>query len=183
MLHREYFPFLPLLESTPQGPVDHPMLEATAPQGWWDESARILFGAAENIARILQESSECGVHLMTPFAGFCAFSAGYLNLYVYHFPKMNLGRSLQAKACMEMCLDYLNMFRKVWTIADGWVSALPVFLQTYTSDEFLFFYSRLKLFNKHRCYTRELWKIDCGIKAEPGLILMCYTSRFTSFGA
>lgn len=124
MLHREYFPFLPTLESTPQGPVDHPMLEATAPEGWWDESARILFGAAENIARILHESCECGVHLMTPFAGFCAFSAGYLNLYVYHFPRMNLGRSPQAKACMDMCLDYLNEFRKVWTIADGWIKTI-----------------------------------------------------------
>ncbi|KAJ6785953.1 hypothetical protein PWT90_03903 [Aphanocladium album] len=120
MLHREYFPFLPTLESIPQGPVDHPTLEATAPERWWDESARSLFGAAENIARILLESSECGVHLMTPFAGFCAFSAGYLNLYVYHFPRMNLGRSLHAKACMDMCLDYLNEFRKIWTIADGW---------------------------------------------------------------
>ncbi|OAA50206.1 Transcription factor [Beauveria brongniartii RCEF 3172] len=124
MLHREYFPFLPTLESTPQGPVDHPMLEATAPEGWWDESARILFGAAENIARILHESCECGVHLMTPFAGFCAFSAGYLNLYVYHFPRMNLGRSPQAKACMDMCLDYLNEFRTVWTIADGWIKTI-----------------------------------------------------------
>lgn len=124
MMHREYFPFLPTLESTPQGPVDQPMLEAAAPEGWWNESSRALFGAAENIAKILHESSECGVHLMTPFAGFCAFSAGYLNLYVYHFPKMNLGRSLQAKECMGMCLDYLNEFRKVWTIADGWVRIL-----------------------------------------------------------
>lgn len=124
MLHREYFPFLPTLESTPQGPVDHPMLEATAPDGWWDESARILFGAAENLAKILHESSECGVHLMTPFAGFCAFSAGYLNLYVYHFPRMNLGRSPQAKACMDMCLDYLYEFRKIWTIADGWIKTI-----------------------------------------------------------
>ncbi|KAM3506968.1 hypothetical protein MY11210_007341 [Beauveria gryllotalpidicola] len=124
MLHREYFPFLPTLESTPQGPVDHPMLEATAPEGWWDESAGILFGAAHNIARILHESCECGVHLMTPFAGFCAFSAGYLNLYVYHFPRMNLGRSPQAKACMDMCLDYLHEFRKVWTIADGWIKTI-----------------------------------------------------------
>lgn len=121
MLHREYFPFLPTLESTPQGPVDHPKLEATAPEGWWDESSLALFGAAENIANILHESSECGVHLMTPFAGFCAFSAGYLNLYVYYFPRMNLSRSLQAKACMERCLDYLYEFRKIWTIADGWV--------------------------------------------------------------
>ncbi|KND88338.1 hypothetical protein TOPH_06920 [Tolypocladium ophioglossoides CBS 100239] len=39
MLHSEYFPFLPTLESEPQGPVDHPRLEAPAPAGWWEESA------------------------------------------------------------------------------------------------------------------------------------------------
>ncbi len=123
MLHREYFPFLPTLEMEPQGPVDHPRLEAPAPPGWWEESARQLFGAAENIARVLHEASECGVHLVTPFAGFCAFSAGYICLYVYRFPRMNLNRSPEAEACLQMCLRYLEEFRHVWTIADGWVSS------------------------------------------------------------
>lgn len=125
MLHREYFPFLPTLGSEPQGPVDHPRLEAPAPPGWWEESARQLFGAAESIARILHEASECGVHLMTPFAGFCAFSAGYICLYVFRFPRMNLGRSPDAEACLGMCLAYLHQFRHVWPIADGWVSGPP----------------------------------------------------------
>lgn len=121
MLHREYFPFLPTTESEPRGPVDQPMLEATAPEGWWNESARQLFGGAEHIAMILHEASECGVHLMTPFAGFCAFSAGYLNLYVSEYPRMNLNRSPRGKECLKMCLDYLEQFRHVWKIADGWV--------------------------------------------------------------
>jgi hypothetical protein len=97
------------------------MLEAPAPDGWWDESARLLFGASEHIATILHEASECGVHLMTPFAGFCAFSAGYLSLYVSKYPRMNLHRSPRAKECLQMCLDYLDKFRHVWKIADGWV--------------------------------------------------------------
>ncbi|KHN96236.1 serine/threonine-protein kinase ppk6 [Metarhizium album ARSEF 1941] len=120
MLHREYFPFLPTPESEPRGPVDQPMLGAPAPEGWWDDSSRLLFGAAEHIAAILHEASECGVHLMTPFAGFCAFSAGYLNLYVAKYPRMNLGRSPRASDCLKMCLDYLEKFRLVWKIADGW---------------------------------------------------------------
>ncbi|KYK57302.1 fungal specific transcription factor [Drechmeria coniospora] len=124
MLHREYFPFLPMLESEPRGPVDHPRLEAEAPPGWWEESARLLFGAAESMARILSEASECGVRLMTPFVGFCAFSAGYINIYVFRFPRMNLGRSPDAGACANMCLDYLEEFRHVWKIADGWRASL-----------------------------------------------------------
>jgi hypothetical protein len=97
------------------------MLEAPAPEGWWNESSRLLFGAAEHIATILHEASECGVQLMTPFSGFCAFSAGYLNLYVSSYPRMNLNRSPRAKECLGMCLDYLDKFRHVWKIADGWV--------------------------------------------------------------
>ncbi|KID94938.1 Transcription factor, fungi, partial [Metarhizium majus ARSEF 297] len=124
MLHREYFPFLPTPESEPRGPVDQPMLEAPAPEGWWNESSRLLFGAAEHIATVLHEASECGVHLMTPFTGFCAFSAGYLNLYVSKYPRMNLDRSPRAKECLKMCLDYLEKFRHVWNIADGWIKTI-----------------------------------------------------------
>ncbi|KAK2595668.1 hypothetical protein QQS21_006641 [Conoideocrella luteorostrata] len=124
MLHREYVPFLPTTESEPRGPVDQPMLEALAPDGWWNDSARQLFGGAEHIAMILHEAAECDVHLMTPFAGFCAFSAGYVNLYASKYPRMNLNRSPRAKECLKMCLDYLEKFRHVWKIADGWIKTI-----------------------------------------------------------
>ncbi len=128
MLHREYTPFLPTRESVPQGPVDKPLLEATAPVGWWEENSAQLFGSAECIARLLHEASECGVPLATPFAGFCAFSAAYVLIYVDNFPKMNLNRSPHAEDYKYMCLDYLESFRKIWTIADGWVSSFSFFL-------------------------------------------------------
>lgn len=121
MLHREYTPFLPTPQSVPQGPVDHPILEAPAPEGFWDESAGILASGAENIANILNEAAQCGVPLLTPFAGFCAFSAGYVLSYCEWFPKMNLNRSPRAREHAKMCMDYLEEFRNVWTIADGWV--------------------------------------------------------------
>jgi hypothetical protein len=124
MLHREYTPFLPTRESVPVGPVDPPRLEAPAPAGWWENSSAELFDAGEKIAMLLHEASECGVHLMTPFAGFCAFSAGYVLGYVYRFPKMNLGRSPRAEEYMNMCLNYLEEFRHVWPIADGWVRSI-----------------------------------------------------------
>ncbi|KAH8433933.1 fungal specific transcription factor domain-containing protein [Aspergillus melleus] len=124
MLHREYFPFLPLNETGPRGPVDHPTLEAEAPPGWWEESATQLFGAAEHIALLLHEASECGVSLYTPFIGFCAFSAAFNNIYVHRFPQMNLGRSLRAEQGLGYCLAYLSEFRKVCKLGDGWLATI-----------------------------------------------------------
>lgn len=124
VLYREYIPFLPAPDSTPIGPVDHPLLEAAAPAGWWDESSAEIFGAAENIARMLEEASDTGALVMTPFIGFCAFSAGYMCVYVRWFPKMNLNRSPAAEECQNICLNFLDEFRHVWCIAEGWVSIL-----------------------------------------------------------
>ncbi|WAO90020.1 Zn(2)-C6 fungal-type domain-containing protein [Fusarium falciforme] len=124
MLHREYFPFLPTAESTPQGPIHPPLLEAEAPPGWWEDSAKELYGAAEQIACLLQEASECGIPLMTPFSGFCAFTACFLNLYIFRFPKMNLGRSPRAEQLMNWGLEYLEEFQNAWELAGGWIKTI-----------------------------------------------------------
>lgn len=79
--------------------------------------------SAESIAKLLHEASECGTQLMTPFIGFCAFSAAFILIYVHHFPKMNLDRSPDAEKYEKICLSYLEEFRSVWKIADGWVRA------------------------------------------------------------
>ena len=122
MLHREYIPFLPTPDTVPVGPIDSPLLEAEAPAGWWDDSAAEIFGAAEHIARLLEDASDAGALVMTPFVGFCAFSAGYMCVYNHWFPKMNLGRSPAAEECFNIAMDFLDKFRHVWGIADGWVS-------------------------------------------------------------
>lgn len=122
MLHREYFPFMPTGLSAPRGPIDPPTLEAESPEGWWEASAFELFSAAENIACLLHDASECGAEIISPFVGFCAFSAAYMNLYVSRFPQMNLGRSQNAERNLNYCLAYLENFRQVWKLADSWVS-------------------------------------------------------------
>ena len=122
MLHREYCPFLPDQDARPVGPVDHPKLQAEAPQGWWEASTFELFDATENIAKILHEASECGLEVLTPFAGFCAFSAAYMNLYVFHFPQFNLGRSPNAKENLDICLEYLEAFRAKWKLGESYVN-------------------------------------------------------------
>lgn len=125
MLHREYFPFMPTTVSRPSGPIDPPTLEAEAPECWWDTSALELFGAAENIAKLLHDASECDAEMLTPFVGFCAFSAAYMNLYVFRFPHMNLGRSLDADTNIDYCLQYLERFRHVWKLGESWVGTHP----------------------------------------------------------
>ncbi|CAI6097172.1 unnamed protein product [Clonostachys chloroleuca] len=124
LLHREYAPFLPTPESTPVGPIDPPRLEATAPENWWEDSVAQIVQSAESIAKLLHEASECGTQLMTPFIGFCAFSAAFILIYVHHFPRMNLDRSPDAEKYEKICLSYLEEFRSVWKIADGWIKTL-----------------------------------------------------------
>ncbi|KAJ5102602.1 hypothetical protein N7532_003131 [Penicillium argentinense] len=124
MLHREYFPFMPTGVSAPRGPIDPPTLEAESPEGWWEASSFELFGAAENIARLLHDASECGAEIISPFVGFCAFSAAYMNLYVFRFPQMNLGRSQNAERNLNYCMTYLENFRQVWKLADSWIATI-----------------------------------------------------------
>ncbi|RJE20222.1 fungal specific transcription factor [Aspergillus sclerotialis] len=131
MLHREYFPFLPDQDSGPVGPVDHPKLQAEAPQGWWETSAHELFSATGNIAKILHEASECGAEVLTPFAGFCAFSAAYMNLYVLHFPQINLGRSPNAQQNLNTCLEYLEAFRMKWKLGESYCTTIKHALIVY----------------------------------------------------
>lgn len=121
MLLREYFPFLPVNEAAPNGPIDPPLLEAEAPPDWWAECAKELFQAAAAIAQLLEEASDCGAPLMTPFAGFCAFSACFMNAYLLYFPQMNLGRSSGVEDLVDLTLVYLQKFSQVWRLGQGWV--------------------------------------------------------------
>ncbi|KAI5456705.1 hypothetical protein BGZ63DRAFT_434813 [Mariannaea sp. PMI_226] len=124
MLHREYMPFLPTAEMAPCGPVDHPMLQSQAPAGWWENSSQELFQAAERIAKLLHDAEDCGMLFLTPFAGFCAYSACFMNLYAFRFPRMNLGRSPCAENCLNLCIAYLDKFRQTWKIGDRWIKTI-----------------------------------------------------------
>ncbi|KAK6213755.1 fungal specific transcription factor [Colletotrichum tabaci] len=137
MLQREYFPFLPTMDMTPQGPIDPPILEAEAPPGWWEQSAKELFEAAAHLASILRDASECGVAVMTPFAGFCAFSSCYINLYGFRFPRITCGYGPRAEELMNSSIEYLKKFREVWDLGDGWLKTIQngsLMYQRATSD-------------------------------------------------
>lgn len=121
-LHREYIPFVPSKESEPSGPTDPPILEETAPEDWWDRGSAELFHAASCITRILEDLETCGAPLLTPFTGFCAFSAAIMNLYVGAFPRMNLNRSPNGAELARLNVQYLDRFQKLWKMGIGWVS-------------------------------------------------------------
>lgn len=122
LLNREYIPFLPSPESEPQGPVDPPLLRAVAPEDWWEDRARDLFQAAVYITDMLRDLSDIDSSLLTPFTGFCVFSAATMNIYVASFPRMNLGRSQDAAALANINLQYLEKFKSSWKLGIRWVS-------------------------------------------------------------
>ncbi|CAK7236586.1 hypothetical protein SCUCBS95973_009657 [Sporothrix curviconia] len=124
-LGREYIPFLPTPEATPAGPVDPPLLPLSPPSpSWWADRAAELFDASVHIVALLKELADAGAALASPFAGFCSFSAATMNLYVLHFPNMNLGRSAGAAVDMAAVvadnLSFLESFQAVRPMGRGW---------------------------------------------------------------
>ncbi|KPM42997.1 hypothetical protein AK830_g3513 [Neonectria ditissima] len=120
-LEREYIPFLPAPESEPSGPVDPPFLSIPAPPGWWHDRADELFTAAAKIPSLMQELEDANASLNTPFAGFCAFSAATMNLYVSSFPNMNLKRNADTSFnILLLNLRLLDKFRRIWPMGEGW---------------------------------------------------------------
>ncbi|RGP58420.1 putative fungal specific transcription factor [Fusarium sporotrichioides] len=130
-LCREYIPFLPTPVSRPSGPVDPPLLDDSGPPGWWEDRANDLFTASSNISTLLRQLKDEDACLLTPFAGFCAFSAATMNIYVACFPQMNLGRSSGREADFESDLAYLSEFRTIWPLGTGWWKAAQRTMNLY----------------------------------------------------
>ena len=100
--------------------MDAPLLTEPAPLEWWNNRAQELFSSAAYIGDILQDLDDAGTPLITPFAGFCSFSAASMNIYVSAFPRMNIGRSINAAAVAAKNLAFLDKFRRSWPMGEGW---------------------------------------------------------------
>ncbi|KAF2493747.1 hypothetical protein BU16DRAFT_550743 [Lophium mytilinum] len=121
-LSREYIPFLPKPESEPEGPIDPPHLESAAPAGWWAERADQLFSSAAHITNLLHQLDDLNTSLLTPFSGFCAFSAAIMNAYVSSFPRMNYGKCIPfSKKLLDVNIQWLSRFKDVWKMGNGWL--------------------------------------------------------------
>ncbi|OBT60273.1 hypothetical protein VE03_10396, partial [Pseudogymnoascus sp. 23342-1-I1] len=92
VLHREYIPFLPLRSNGPTGPLDEPTFpphKYDIPEGFWDESAKLIFKSARDIMDIVRVTSDRQVLVESPQVGFAIWSAAFIGIYSVHFPYMD----------------------------------------------------------------------------------------------
>ncbi|CAM1503085.1 Fc.00g078610.m01.CDS01 [Cosmosporella sp. VM-42] len=88
VLEREYLPFLPIRCGAPQGPLDPRMVLLTeVPDGFWEESAGNIFGAARDIIDIVEI---CREKLpQSSLTLFTVWTAAFVGIYAAHFPHMD----------------------------------------------------------------------------------------------
>lgn len=125
-LHRIYLPILPLPGAEPQGPGSGSHSDSDAPPGWWEGSAQEVFNAASRMAEILQELQDCDTLIHSQFVGFCAFSAGYINLYAFKFPSM-APKERESQQLMNSCLTYVRLYSGVWVTGKAWVRPARIY--------------------------------------------------------
>jgi hypothetical protein len=92
VLHREYIPYLPLRSSGPSGPLDEPTFppdKYDVPEGFWDESAELIFKSARDIMDIVRVTSGRQVLVESSQVGFAIWSAAFIGIYSVHFPYMD----------------------------------------------------------------------------------------------
>ena len=90
VLHREWLPFIPLRCSKPDGPLDEPTFEpGSAPEGFWEESARLCFKSARDIMEIVRVTSDRQALVQSPQVGFAVWTAAFTGVYSINFPHMD----------------------------------------------------------------------------------------------
>ena len=92
VLHREYIPFIPIRSIGPSGPLDEPTFppdKYDIPEGFWDESAELIFKSARDIMDIVQVTSDRQVMVESPQVGFAVWTAAFVGIYAVHFPWMD----------------------------------------------------------------------------------------------
>ncbi|KAL3299258.1 fungal specific transcription factor [Colletotrichum asianum] len=88
MLHRQYLPFIPIKCARPSGPLDEPTFPPEeVPPGFWEESARELFGASKTVANVIELCEDRLPH--SPLVAFVIYTASFTGVYAQHFPRMD----------------------------------------------------------------------------------------------
>ncbi|KAL3419746.1 C6 transcription factor [Phlyctema vagabunda] len=93
MLHREYIPHIALRCEKPDGPIDPPLFpkdQYKIPDGFWEDSADVLFRSARDIVDIVQSCREDDNALPeSAQIVFALFTAAYTGIYAALFPQMD----------------------------------------------------------------------------------------------
>lgn len=118
-LHREYIPFFGHRVKKPCGPVDPPLIDEIAPDGWWENGSREMFQAAESTVRLMQSLEEKDSTIETPFTCFCVYIAGAMLCYLDAWPHM-APEVKNAKQSFGWTLKFLESATLRWPICRGW---------------------------------------------------------------
>ncbi|KAH0438375.1 C6 transcription factor [Colletotrichum camelliae] len=74
--------------SQPSGPLDEPTFPPEqVPPGFWEESARELFGASKTVANVIELCEDRLPH--SPLVAFVIYTASFTGVYAQHFPRMD----------------------------------------------------------------------------------------------
>jgi hypothetical protein len=101
MLHREYFPFIPLACKGPEGPLDEPTFPAPKfkpPKDFWETSAETVFKAARDIIEIVTTLRDDNALPESAQIGFAIFQAGFVCLYSAYFEHMDTARHVHPRS-------------------------------------------------------------------------------------
>ncbi|OBT57886.1 hypothetical protein VE04_02102 [Pseudogymnoascus sp. 24MN13] len=92
VLHYDYIPFLPLRSDGLSGPLDEPRFllgKYDIPEGFWEESAELVFKSARDIVDIVRVTSDRQVMVESPPVGIAVRTAAFIGVYSINFPDMD----------------------------------------------------------------------------------------------
>lgn len=99
VLHREYLPCLPLRCAGPEGMPSSAPGPSRAPEGFWRESAEIVFRAARDILELIEI---CREKLPQSYLSlFATWMASLIGIYAHHFPWMDTNRYMVSEEEVE----------------------------------------------------------------------------------
>jgi len=130
-LCREFIPFLPVNEKGPKGPIDAPIFQEDAPEGWWERNSHELFNAAEQISSIVSALHDANASFYNPLTAICLFTAAMTNIYAAKFPALNCYPTGNPKKLTEENMHHLSRIAKFWKLAQGYLDVVSVVSDLY----------------------------------------------------
>jgi len=168
-LNREFVPFLPTKESSYRGPLDTPVFQEQAPDGWWERSAEEHFFAVDCISSMMRAMRQLDPNHYTPFSGLCIFTAAMMNIYEVKFPAMSRSRREDPKVTLAENVDDLHRFSEMWKIGRGLLDVVGVVrklydrvvhhearLATHSRDSYVTLEKTINLAQDHEIQVSEL---------------------------
>lgn len=132
-INREYIPFLPHSNDFPVGPVEEPLLPP-APENYWINSAKELFGSTRKLCKIflqIIESEETCYTFASPFFLFCIFSALATGFYGTYFTWMDPDYENDLGEMSTRLLNYLESKNVSATISANWCKTAHQLIDLY----------------------------------------------------